>query len=170
VLSAAREDGFRDAMRAAGLEVRPEWVLEGNFSMDSGLAASRTFLDLAETPTAVFAANDESGIGFLGGLRQSGIECPRDLSLVGFDDLGVAAHFVPPLTTMRQPSEAVGRLAAEALIDMVEGIKVRKVPSQMVLSSDLIVRGSTARFAVDAFRAFPSLQNGVNEPCPAQVP
>lgn len=170
ILSAAREAGFRAALQAFGVDLRPEWLLPGNFSMDSGLAAASRFLALSERPSAVFAANDESAIGFLSGLRQAGVECPRDISLVGFDDLAVAAHLLPPLTTMRQPAAAVGRLAAEALIDLIGGAPRNKVPPQMVLSSDLIVRGSAVPHLPTETRAFPLPENGVNDPYPAPVP
>jgi LacI family repressor for deo operon, udp, cdd, tsx, nupC, and nupG len=112
--------------------------------MDAGHAAGQLFAALADRPTAVFAANDESAIGFLSALNQHGIACPRDVSVVGFDDLGIAAHVLPPLTTMRQPREALGRIAAGALIDVIEGQRRSRLPMHMVLSSELIVRGSTS--------------------------
>lgn len=170
ILTGVRESGFRDAMGDAGLCVREDWLLQGNFTMDSGLVAARAFLALPDRPTAIFAANDESAIGLLSGLRQAGIECPRDLSVIGFDDLAVAAHFVPPLTTMRQPSAAVGRLAAQALIDLIEGEPRSRVPRQMVLSSNLIARGSTAPPRTRATSAFPLPENALNDPYPAPVP
>ena len=170
VLTAERESGFRAALAQVGLGVCEDWLFEGNFAMDSGLLAAERYVALQERPTAVFAANDESAIGFLSGLRRHGIECPRDVSVVGFDDLSVAAHFSPPLTTMRQPCAAVGRLAAEALIDVIEGEPRSRVPRRMVLSSDLIVRGSTGLPPAGATKAFPLHKNGVNDPYPARVP
>ncbi|MCZ4346266.1 LacI family DNA-binding transcriptional regulator [Devosia neptuniae] len=143
VLTAEREAGFRTALAASGLATRPDWVLTGGFEMEHGLAAAERFLALSDRPSAVFAANDESAIGFLSGIRRLGLECPRDVSVVGFDDVAVSAHFWPPLTTMRQPREALGRLAAEELIDLIEGKPPRSVPQHTVLSSELIVRGST---------------------------
>ena len=145
VLTGEREAGFRRAMQAAGLEVRPEWMLPGAFDMDSGVVAAQHFMRLEARPTAIFAANDESAIGFISGLRQHGLDCPGDVSVVGFDDLALAAHVWPPLTTMRQPRAALGRIAAGALIDVIEGERHSRVPMHMVLSSELIVRGSTAR-------------------------
>jgi LacI family repressor for deo operon, udp, cdd, tsx, nupC, and nupG len=118
--------------------------------MESGFAAAARFLALAERPTAIFAANDESAIGFLSALRQHGIICPRDLSLVGFDDLGFAPHYVPPLTTMRQPREVLGRMAAEALIDVLEEPDALASPLRIVLRSELVVRESTARISAKA--------------------
>lgn len=150
VVARDRQAGFTQALKQAGLPVRPSWQLRGNFDMESGFAAAQQFMALEERPTAVFAANDESAIGFLSGLRQHGIECPRDISVVGFDDLAVAAHFTPPLTTMRQPRELLGRMAAEALIDILEDADQQRSRLRIVLNSDLIVRESTSRINRDA--------------------
>ncbi|HWV19683.1 MAG TPA: LacI family DNA-binding transcriptional regulator [Devosia sp.] len=147
VVARERFTGFAKALAGAGLSPVPEWNFRGNFDMESGFSAAARFLSMAERPTAIFAANDESAIGFLSGLRQHGIICPRDISLVGFDDLGVAPHYVPPLTTMRQPREALGRMAAEALIDVVEDPEALGAPLRIVLRSELVVRESTARMA-----------------------
>lgn len=144
-VSRERATGFSRALAGAGITPAPEWHFRGNFDMESGFAAAARFLSQAERPTAIFAANDESAIGFLSGLRQHGIICPRDISMVGFDDLGVAPHYVPPLTTMRQPREALGRMAAEALIDAVEDPEALVGPLRIVLRSELVVRESTAR-------------------------
>ena len=135
--------GFRLAMERAGEPVMPKWLFRGNFEMASGFTAAARFAAMADRPTAIFAANDESAIGFLSGLRQHGLECPRDISVVGFDDLGVAAHYTPPLTTMRQPRETLGRIAAETLIDMLEETATVREPVRIVLNSELIVREST---------------------------
>lgn len=145
VVSRDRLMGFSRALSQARLPVAPEWQFRGNFDMESGFAAAARFLALGDRPTAVFAANDESAIGFLSGLRQHGLTCPRDISVVGFDDLAVAPHYVPPLTTMRQPREALGRMAAEALIDVVEEPEALLAPLRIVLRSELVVRESTAR-------------------------
>lgn len=143
VVTRDRFSGFSKAIKDAGLPIRPNWLFRGNFDMESGFAAAAHFMALEERPTAVFAANDESAIGFLSGLRQHGIECPRDISVVGFDDLGVAAHYTPPLTTMRQPREVLGRMAAETLINVLEEVDEARGQLRIVLNSDLVVRGST---------------------------
>ena len=83
-------------------------------------------------------------IGFMQGMRQAGIACPRDISVIGFDDIAVAEYFVPPLTTMRQPREQIGRIAARTLIDIIEGI-AEDQPIHVVLTSDLVARESTRR-------------------------
>jgi len=145
IVARDRLAGFTQALHRAGLAPRPEWLFKGNFEMESGFAAAARFMSLERRPTAVFAANDESAIGFLSGLRQHGILCPRDISIVGFDDLGVAPHYSPPLTTMRQPRETMGRMAAGALIDLLENGHALRGPLRIVLSSELVVRESTGR-------------------------
>ena len=157
VLTAERETGFTRALAAAGLPLRPDWLFSGDFGMDRGLVAAECFAAMADRPTAIFAANDETAIGFVSGIRRHGIDCPRDVSVVGFDDLAMAPHFWPPLTTMRQPREALGRLAAEALIDLIEGQPRNRVPRHIVLSSEIIVRGSTARLPARAEWTPPAL-------------
>ncbi len=82
-------------------------------------------------------------IGFIHRARQAGVECPRDISIIGFDDIAVAEYFDPPLTTMRQPREKIGRMATRTLIDIIEGIASENEPIHVVLTSDLIARDST---------------------------
>ncbi|HZY67813.1 MAG TPA: LacI family DNA-binding transcriptional regulator, partial [Devosia sp.] len=82
--------GFRKAMFEHRLELRDEWVFAGDYSMESGRAAARHFLEASQMPTAVFSANDEMAIGLMAALRKAGIECPRDISVVGFDDIGIS--------------------------------------------------------------------------------
>jgi LacI family repressor for deo operon, udp, cdd, tsx, nupC, and nupG len=137
--------GFREAMAEAGLEVRPEWVAMGDYTMPGGQAAAEAFLASGSLPTAVFCATDEMAIGFIHRIRQAGVECPRDISVIGFDDIAVAQFVDPPLTTMRQPREKIGRMATRTLIDIIEGIAPENEPIHVVLSSDLIVRDSVRR-------------------------
>ena len=126
------------------LEVREDWIFAGDYSMEAGTAAASFFSSLKEMPTAVFAGNDEMGIGLISGLRSAGIECPRDISVLGFDDISISEHYAPALTTMRQPREKIGRIAAETLINILEGNVVSSDPVRVLLRSELIVRESTA--------------------------
>jgi LacI family transcriptional regulator, repressor for deo operon, udp, cdd, tsx, nupC, and nupG len=137
--------GFHEAMAKAGLTVRPEWVMQGEYNMESGIAAADRIVEMTERPTAIFIANDEMAIGFISRLRERGLECPRDMSVIGFDDINVSQHFAPPLTTMRQPRDEIGRLATEALIDIIEGNRGDDRPLHVILKSQLVVRASTAR-------------------------
>ncbi len=139
--------GFRKAMFEHRLEIRDDWIFAGDYTMQSGRAAAQHFGGLKEMPTAVFAGNDEMAIGLISGLKKQGMETPRDISVIGFDDIGVAENYAPPLTTMRQPREQIGRIAAETLINILEGNVVSSDPVRVVLQSELIVRESTARLA-----------------------
>ena len=136
--------GFRDVMQEAGLPVRADWVFDGDFSMPSGEAAGRAFLNLTERPTAVFSANDEMAIGFLAVLRHAGVECPRDLSVVGFDDIDVARCMHPALTTVHQPRAEIGRLATRALLDILERDGPCQAPIRIVPPTELVIRDSAA--------------------------
>ena len=137
--------GFEDAMHGAGLPIRPEWLFQGNHNLESGIAAAERMLELREKPTAVFCGNDEMAIGLIHRLRIDGIECPRDLSVIGFDDIAVARYAAPPLTTMHQPREEIGRMATRTLIDIIEGAVPESEPVHVMLRAELVVRDSTRR-------------------------
>jgi LacI family repressor for deo operon, udp, cdd, tsx, nupC, and nupG len=139
--------GFRKAMFELRLPVRDEWIVPGTYTMDSGRAAAQHFMHQEEMPTAIFSANDEMAIGLIAEFRQHGIECPRDVSVMGFDDIGVAQNYFPALTTMRQPREEIGRMATETLINILEGTVKSPEPVRVVLKSELIVRESTKPIA-----------------------
>jgi LacI family repressor for deo operon, udp, cdd, tsx, nupC, and nupG len=137
--------GFVEAMASAGLEIRPEYMLPGDYTMQRGVEAANQLAALPEPPTAAFLGNDEMAIGFISQMRELGLDCPRDISVMGFDDINVAKHFSPPLTTMRQPREEIGRMATDGVIDIIEGVSGQDRPLHVVLSSPLVVRKSTAR-------------------------
>lgn len=135
--------GFHEAMQQAGLPVRTEWLVQGNYNLDTGTAAAELLLSRPELPTAIFSANDEMAIGLIHRLRQAGVECPRDISVIGFDDIAVAKYFAPPLTTMRQPREDIGRVSTRTLIDIIEGVIPPGEPVHVTLRAELVVREST---------------------------
>jgi ABC-type sugar transport system substrate-binding protein len=93
-------------------------VAEGDFTEMGGYIAMRQLL--RARPDAVFAASDMMAIGALRALTEAGLRVPQDVSLVGFDDIPAAAHTAPPLTTVRQPTQRMGALAVETLIDRIE--------------------------------------------------
>ncbi len=140
-----RRLGFDQAMREAGLPLRSEWMIQGDHTLPTGIAAGEHLLNLSDRPTAMFCGNDEMAIGMIHRLRIAGIECPRDLSVIGFDDIAVAAYFAPPLTTMRQPREDIGRVATTTLIDIIEGAIPAGEPVHITLRAELVLRESTRR-------------------------
>jgi LacI family transcriptional regulator len=135
-----RHQGFLDAMRDAGLPVRPEWVVSGAFSFRSGVGAGERLLSLPDRPTAIFASNDDMALGVMAAANRLGLSLPDDLSVAGFDDSPIAQVVWPQLTTIRQPVEAMARAAAGIL---VEGQGRRQQPAARLLDFELVVRGST---------------------------
>jgi LacI family repressor for deo operon, udp, cdd, tsx, nupC, and nupG len=135
--------GFRKALFEHRLSVREDWIFPGDYTMEAGRAAAEHVLKLDERPTAIFAGNDEMAIGLIATLKRHGIECPRDISVMGFDDISVSQNYAPALTTMRQPREQIGRIAAETLINILEGNRTTSGPVRVVLRSELVVREST---------------------------
>ena len=140
-----RLSGYRDAMAAAQLPVDERFIYQSDYTMEGGRSGAEYFMSLKDMPTAIFAANDEMAIGLIAGFRARGIECPRDVSIVGFDDISVSENYHPSLTTVRQPREALGRVAAELLINILEDQAEFSEPVHEVLPSELVVRESSAR-------------------------
>ncbi|WP_329742938.1 LacI family DNA-binding transcriptional regulator [Dyella sp. A6] len=135
--------GYRDALAAAGLPEDPELVVQGGFTFGSGVAAARQLLSLGKRkrPTAVFAANDDMAAGVMWVAGEYGLKMPRDLSVCGFDDTPLASQLWPALTTVRQPSREMGRLAALQVLDSLRG----RGPGRLVeVPYSLELRDSTA--------------------------
>jgi LacI family transcriptional regulator len=111
-----RRLGFEEAMRAADIPLPRSMIAEGTYRFESGMVAAARLLDLVPRPTAIFSSNDEMAAGVIHAARQRGLEVPRDLSVIGFDDTPIAAHMWPPLTTVRWPIASMARSAALKLI------------------------------------------------------
>ena len=142
VLARTRKQGWREAMARRGLEARDAWVFEGDFSMDSGALAAERWAAASDRPTALFFASDEMAVGFLGALRRNGAQAPRDVSVVGFDNIEVCAHLSPALTTIRQPRTLIGERAAGLLLDLIGGGGGEGFAG--LVEVELVVRDSTA--------------------------
>ncbi|GAA5335187.1 MULTISPECIES: LacI family DNA-binding transcriptional regulator [Thermus] len=130
-----RLQGYRKAMREAGLAPR---VVYGNLQEDGGYEATKELFARFPDTTAVFAANDQTAIGARLYLYERGIKVPEDVSLVGFDDIPLAAYQIPPLTTVRQPAREIGRALAQALKALLEG----EVPTLFPIPLQLVERSS----------------------------
>jgi LacI family transcriptional regulator len=114
----------------------------GDFYVESGERAAATMLALPERPTAIVAASDLMAVGVLRAAAAAGLRVPDDLSVVGFDDIMLAAHLQPGLTTLRQNKAGLGAAAARALLDRMAGRA--DPPPAVTLPVELVVRGSTA--------------------------
>lgn len=135
-----RRAGYMQAMQEAGLPVEPWMVKPGSYTFESGVAGGLALLDGAQRPTAVFVSNDEMAIGVMIAARQRGIEIPRGLSIVGFDDTPLSSHVWPALTTVRWPIIDMAMTAAQKLISAQDD----NAPPDEVLGSTLIKRDSVA--------------------------
>lgn len=113
--------GYREALGAAGLPIDPSLVVQGDFSFASGVAAARQLFTLQQPPTAVFAGNDDMASGVIWAANERGLSVPRDVSVCGFDDMPISRQIWPTLTTIRQPSHEMGRLAAQQLLEVLRG-------------------------------------------------
>ncbi|HWE64574.1 MAG TPA: substrate-binding domain-containing protein, partial [Chloroflexota bacterium] len=140
--SVDRTAGYHSALLAAGVPIVPELVRAADFWLEGGGEAAHALLDLPDPPTAIFALNDNMAIGVLRAARERGLDVPRDLSVVGFDDIDIASVAIPPLTTVSQPLQEMGRLAVTVLYRQIEGQSLDA--NRVELSTRLVVRDSTA--------------------------
>jgi LacI family transcriptional regulator len=136
-----RMRGYQQALDQAGVTVRPERIVQGFFTRDSGHAAARQLLDHAVRPTAILAMNDDMAVGALVAARELGLSVPDDLSLVGFDDSEVAQVTWPRLTTVRQPVFDMAAAATDMVLAELEG---EESSARRDHPHALIIRESTA--------------------------
>jgi LacI family transcriptional regulator len=134
-----RQRGYRAALEAAGLRFDPMLVMPGQFSEESGLLAVERLLDSRVPFSAIFAANDQMAFGAALALHRRSLHVPDDVSLVGFDDVASAQYAIPPLTTVHQPVRDLGRLAAQAMLELVADRR----PQLAVPPPRVVVRDST---------------------------
>lgn len=137
-----RMAGYQAALFAASLPVNPALVVESDFSIEGGYRAALHLLAQGDAPSAIFAFNDNMALGVLRAARERGLDVPRRLSVVGFDDLEMAALVTPELTTVRQPLQEIGRVAAGVLYRLLDGQPLDA--TRIELSTRLVVRASTA--------------------------
>ena len=146
-LSRDRLRGVKTRAKLAGAEPGLE-IVTGNFSIESGAEAADRLLSQPSPPTAIFCFNDEMAIGVLDIARQRGVRVPRDLSVVGFDDIRFSRFVDPPLTTIAQPMRDIGEASVRLLLDILQGRIT--TPQSITLPHTLIIRSTTAPLGVEA--------------------
>jgi LacI family transcriptional regulator len=143
--SAERLEGYRAALREAGLVPDDDLVAEGMFTYRSGLDAAEQLLALEDPPTAIFAANDDMAAATVAIAHRQGLDVPGDLTVCGFDDTALATTIWPELTTIRQPVLEMSRQAVELLVRNIRGSKANGADRPHVLADyELIRRQSDA--------------------------
>lgn len=140
--AAAREAGYRQALSEAGLPFDPARVVVGNYERECAREAAQRLLTRGDRPTAVFAANDLSALVLIEVARELGLEVPRDLSVVGFDDVPEASRYPLPLTTVRQPMGQIGAAAADLVVALMNGEAPEA--THLKMPTRLIPRATTA--------------------------
>ena len=143
--SGLREQGFREEMKAAGLEMPASYFVEGQFTYRSGVEAAQRLLDLPDPPTAIFASNDDMAAAAIGVAHRRGLNVPEDLTVVGFDNSASSLSVWPELTTIDQPVSAMAAAAFDQLLDVIAGQEGGKNPASAApeIRCQLIVRGSS---------------------------
>jgi LacI family transcriptional regulator len=136
-----RQWAYRAALESHGIPFDPDLLVQGNYREAGGYEAMSQLLALADSPTAVVAVNDLAAAGAMRAANEAGLEVPRDLSVVGFNDLSTVAPTTPGLTTLQVPLHAMGMAAAGRLLAQLLGEASFKEP--VILPVTLIVRGST---------------------------
>lgn len=140
-----RLGGYLQAMHDAGIEIRDEDIFDGGFESPAGHNVARALLERGRDrmPTAMMCSNDEMAMGMISDLVQAGIKVPEDISAIGFDDSTLADVYSPPLTTVAQPREQIGREAMDLLLRILAD---PSIPSDSVvaLETTACIRGTTA--------------------------
>jgi DNA-binding LacI/PurR family transcriptional regulator len=135
--------GYHNSLRKHGLPVADGYILEGDFTSESGYALATKIMKAPNPPSALICGDDMMAFGAIQALKELGYGVPEDVSVIGFDDISLARFSSPALTTIRQDTYAKGRMAAEALLAFMRD-KHNAPPRQIMLETSLITRNSTA--------------------------
>ncbi|HIW34460.1 MAG TPA: LacI family transcriptional regulator [Candidatus Paenibacillus intestinavium] len=141
--SKERLRGCTDAMKEAKLEMLPEYIVEGGYTVEGGKKATKGLLQQQYPPTAIFACNDILAIGAIQAVRELGLQVPKDISVIGYDNTILATIVDPPLTTIAQPIQDIGERSVAILVQQIQSKE--NVRQRVVLMPDLIVRSSTSK-------------------------
>ena len=140
----ARRDAFLQSMKEIGMAVDPELVVEGNHTLEGGEKAFEKMLAMPSRATAILCSNDMTAMGVMRKCYAEGIVIPRDLSVIGFDNIRLSQYMLPPLSTIEMSQREIARMAFQALLEDVQ----RKTPNpkgtEYVLKTNLVLRESTA--------------------------
>ena len=144
VLMHARKDAFVAEIALLGLTLKPEWIIPGDFSLAAGCVAAKAWIAMEDRPTAVFCASDQLAMGLIAELSRHGFQVPKDVSVMGFDDIDLAEQFIPPLTSIKQDRLMIGETAAKMLMARIETPQEEHMQHAAVLPVSLVIRESTA--------------------------
>jgi DNA-binding LacI/PurR family transcriptional regulator len=139
----SRRAAFSVSLKECGIAPHPSWIVEGDHTMEGGIACMEKLLDSKIIPTAVMCSNDMTAIGVLHKLYRAGLRVPDDLSVIGFDDIHIAQVTIPPLTTIQMSRFDIARAAVTALRNHVAHSSDSHPQREYNIETSLIVREST---------------------------
>ena len=139
--SSRRLTGYKQALQSVNLMIEPSLILNGDFHPESGLELGRAMLSRTDAPTAIFACNDLMAIGVLRAATELGLRVPKDLSLVGYDDIELASYTNPALTTIKQPKLEMGSTTLRFLLRRIK--EKQSAPQHALLPVSMVIRGSS---------------------------
>jgi LacI family transcriptional regulator len=132
-----RQQGYEDGLRRANIPVISKLMQAGDYTRKTGYDCAKELLSLSNPPTAIFAANDQSAIGAMEAADEAGLHIPKDLSVVGFDNIPQTAYTTPPLTTVDQSIDEMGYMATKMLIELIQGkpleTRLHKIPTKLIV-------------------------------------
>ncbi len=137
--AAKRHEGYLQAHEKLGIAIDPQLYIKSPFTPEEAQAAMHAFLQSGVTFDAIFAASDLIAINAMGVLKGQGISIPKQVSVVGYDDIDMVSHSFPPLTTIRQPIDAAGSVLMDSLQEILDG----HISDSKLLPTSLVIRGST---------------------------
>jgi len=138
-----RADGYRAALKAAAIKVRPEWIVRGGFKEADGYRSMQTLLSNRPRVDAVFAANDPAAIGAMKAIWDAGLKVPEDVAVIGAGDIAMGDMLRVPLSTVSWSREEQGRAAAQLLLDRIGGEREGRQPQRIIIPPRLVARRSS---------------------------
>lgn len=136
-----RNQGFQKALNEAGIKINPKWIFVDQHTIEDGKQVLKQLIEMDERPTAIFTGSDEIAAGIMIEAKEQGLNIPKDLAVVGFDDQPIAEIVDPKLTTIRQPVDQMGQKSVEIMIEMLDNPEMKVKSYQLPI--DLIIRQST---------------------------
>lgn len=140
-----RKEGFLKALIDNRISVNGEYMVKGKYDMKSGYKAMKELLNLQKVPTAVFCSNDDMAIGAIKAAFENGLVVPRDISIVGFDNIGFSEYATPALTTIKRPMEEVSILGGKKVIDLINN--ENNEGEKIYIKTELVIRDSVSKLA-----------------------
>ena len=138
-----RKEGFLRALIQNKIQVHDEYMVSGEYSIESGYTEMKKLLALPKVPTAVFCSNDDMAIGAMKAIFESGLKVPDDISIIGFDDSLVCRYVTPELTSVRKPTKEFSIKGANILLKIIEGQDIKG--ERVYIDTDIVIRNSVKK-------------------------